>query len=171
MMLADAASSGDASLLADGTTSLNPSVPDCFKRAQDRVYARVYGVGKRSAPNHRPRGVEDEQSALAPAGCRRVHAEGTRDVARWRIVGQQRKRDGLLGREGRMRPRAIDGDPDDRRSQPLELRLQPRQLAELVAGYRVPIGDVEDENGGTSEKVGKADGRVRAVKQGEVGCA
>ena len=70
-----------------------------------------------------------------------------------------------------MGPGAIDGDPDHRRSQALELRLQLRQLAELVAGYRVLIGDVEDENGGTSKKVGEAHRRVRPVMQSEVGCA
>jgi hypothetical protein len=67
MMLADATSSGDASLLADGTTSLNPSVPDRFKRAQDGVDARVYGVRKRFAPHHQPRGIQDEESPLASA--------------------------------------------------------------------------------------------------------
>ena len=46
-----------------------------------------------------------------------------------------------------------------------------RAFAELVARYWVPIGDVKDENGGTSEKVGEAHGRVRPVMQREVGCS
>jgi hypothetical protein len=146
----------------------NRSAPDRLKCAQDGVHARVHGVRKRFAPNHHPRGIQDEQSPLASAWRRRVHAEGTRDVARRRIVGQQWKCDGLLCGEGRMGPGAIDGDPDDRRSQALERRLQLRQLAELVAGYRVPIGHVEDKNGGTSKKVREADGRVRPVMQSEM---
>jgi len=57
-------------------------LPDCFKRAQNGVHARVYGVRKRSAPHHRPRGIQDEQSPLASAGRRGVHAEAYTPKAR-----------------------------------------------------------------------------------------
>src|SRR5262249_26252552 len=135
----------------------------------DSVSAGIHTDRRDVAPADDPVAVDHEECSLARAVPVAIDTVEPRDLALRLEVGQERKPEMPVLREGEVTPDPVDGDTDELRVEPRELGGQLLVERELIRTDGAPVLRVEDEDDGTAAEVGEGHRLARSGPEFEVG--
>ncbi len=118
--------------------------------------------------------VDHEESAFAATFVAAVGSKFFCDLALWLKVGEQRKVQMAVLREGVVAPGAINGNADQFGAVFLKLREDFVVERHLVAAYGAPIGGIKSQDDRASAQLGEREflvgrDRERKIRRGRAG--
>ena len=128
---------------------------------QDPVHSGIHLDRGEVAPADLPFAVDDEQGPLGHPEAILVGPVALGHLALRLEVGKQGEVEVPGRRVGRVTPRAVDRDPDERGAEPLELGQCLVVEGQLVAAHRAPIGRIERHHQVAAPEVGQLRLRIR----------